>query len=79
LEDPSDFTIVDGVIGLVSSFNRNIIAEGVETIAHGLMRLLMDCEQAQGYGIAKPMPADELAQWLNNYMPNQQWRHCENQ
>jgi EAL domain-containing protein (putative c-di-GMP-specific phosphodiesterase class I) len=30
LDDPSDLTIVDGVIGLVSSFNRNVLAEDIE-------------------------------------------------
>ena len=78
LDDPSDYAIVDGVIGLADSFNREVIAEGVETIQHGLMLLLMGCEQAQGYGISKPMPADELTDWLKNYCLNQQWQQCGN-
>jgi diguanylate cyclase (GGDEF)-like protein/PAS domain S-box-containing protein len=76
LDDPGDYAIVDGVIGLANSFNRDVIAEGVETTAHGLMLLLMGCEQAQGYGIAKPMPADELTNWLSNYRPNRSWQLC---
>jgi len=39
LDDPDDFTIIDGVIGLANSFNRKVIAEGVETTEHGLMLL----------------------------------------
>jgi diguanylate cyclase (GGDEF)-like protein/PAS domain S-box-containing protein len=78
LDDPSDYAIVEGVIGLANSFNRDVIAEGVETTAHGLMLLLMGCEQAQGYGIAKPMPAGELANWLKNYKPNHEWQLCGN-
>lgn len=74
LDDPSDYAIVEGVIGLANSFNRDVIAEGVETTAHGLMLLLMGCEQAQGYGIAKPMPADDVANWLGNYRPNHEWQ-----
>ncbi len=73
LDDPNDYAIIDGVVALAESFNRNVIAEGVETSEHGLMLLLIGCEQAQGYGIAKPMPADNLVDWLNNYSPNQQW------
>ena len=73
LDDPSDYTIIDGTIGLANAFNRELIAEGVETTEHGLMLLLMGCQQAQGYGIARPMPADDFPTWLKGYVPNQQW------
>ena len=73
LDDPSDYAIINSVIGLADSFSREVIAEGVETTEHGLMLLIMGCEQAQGYGIARPMPASEIAEWLAQYKPNQQW------
>ena len=76
LDDPSDYSIIDGVISLAKSFNRQVIAEGVETTDHGLMLLLMGCEQAQGYGIAKPMPAENLFSWLKEYAPNESWLLC---
>jgi len=78
LDDPSDYAIIDGVIGLAGSFNRNVIAEGVETSEHGLMLLLMGCHNAQGYGIARPMPADNIANWLEEYQPNNAWIECGN-
>jgi len=74
LGDPSDYTIIDGVIGLAESFDREIIAEGVETTEHGLMLLTMGCKIAQGYGIAKPMPSQELPIWLTDYIPNKKWK-----
>jgi len=74
LDDPSDYAIIDGVIGLAKSFNRQLIAEGVETTNHGLMLLAMGCEEAQGYGIAKPMPTDAFLLWLNHYTPNLEWQ-----
>lgn len=73
LDDPSDYAIIDSVIGLANAFNRGLIAEGVETTEHGLMLLIMGCQQAQGYGIARPMPALNIPEWLTNYIPNQQW------
>lgn len=73
LDDPSDYAIIDGIIGLSDSFNREVIAEGVETTEHGLMLLLMGCKEAQGYGIAKPMPANEIPSWLDSYTPNYDW------
>lgn len=79
LDDPSDYSIIEGVIALTKSFDRNVIAEGVETTNHGLLLLLMGCEQAQGYGIAKPMPAKDFLPWLSNYIPNKSWRIGGNQ
>jgi len=73
LEDPSDYAIIDGVIGLADSFNRGVIAEGVETTEHGLLLLTMGCEEAQGYGVAKPMPASEIPHWLVEYTANKDW------
>jgi EAL domain-containing protein (putative c-di-GMP-specific phosphodiesterase class I) len=64
---------------LAQAFNREVIAEGVETSEHGFKLLLMGCEQAQGYGIARPMPAEELPAWLNEYQPNEQWMIQGNQ
>jgi len=79
LDDPSDYAIVDGVIGLADSFNCDVIAEGVETTAHGLMLLITGCENAQGYGIAKPMPAPAFYDWHMHYTPNQEWIRCASQ
>jgi predicted signal transduction protein with EAL and GGDEF domain len=35
LDDPDDLAILQGVIGLANAFKREVIAEGVETVAHG--------------------------------------------
>lgn len=73
IDDPNDYTIIDGVIGLTQAFHHQVIAEGVETIEHGLMLMTMGCELAQGYIIAKPMPAKDFTEWFSNYEPNPQW------
>jgi diguanylate cyclase (GGDEF)-like protein/PAS domain S-box-containing protein len=76
LDDASDYSIIEGVLALTSTFNRYVIAEGVETTNHGLMLILMGCDKAQGYGLAKPMPAVTFIDWLNDYSPNNQWLFC---
>ncbi len=73
LEDPDDREIVKGVISLASAFNRDVTAEGVESIEHGTQLLSMGCEYAQGYGIARPMPAKNMVNWVDNWRPATQW------
>ncbi|QIR16253.1 EAL domain-containing protein [Shewanella aestuarii] len=75
LVDIEDRSIVMGVISLAKAFNRQVIAEGVETIAHGSQLLAMGCELAQGYGIAMPMHADKLPTWLAQWQPDPAWDH----
>ncbi|OAI19155.1 MULTISPECIES: EAL and GGDEF domain-containing protein [Methylomonas] len=73
LEDPDDLTIVKGVIGLATAFKRLVIAEGVETLAHAEVLLENGCELAQGYGIARPMPADRFYEWLTTRSLDAVW------
>lgn len=73
LEDDDDLAIIEGIIGLAKAFNRDVIAEGVETAEHGVLLMRIGCECAQGYGIARPMPADELPHWMQHYMPDESW------
>jgi diguanylate cyclase (GGDEF)-like protein/PAS domain S-box-containing protein len=74
LEDSDDLAIVEGVVGLAKAFQREVIAEGVETIAHGVALLQMGCELAQGYGIARPMPADDIPKWTSSWRADEAWQ-----
>ena len=74
LTDPDDLAIVEGVLGLASAFRRGAVAEGVETVEHGAMLIPMGCDQGQGYGIARPMPAGELPAWIKGWQPPAAWR-----
>jgi diguanylate cyclase (GGDEF)-like protein len=73
LEDTDDLAIVEGVVGLAKTFDRDVIAEGVETIEHGVALLQLGCELAQGYGIAKPMPADDIPEWVSSWKADDSW------
>jgi len=74
LSDSDDMAIVEGVIALAKSFKRDVIAEGVETIEHGTALLKLGCELAQGYGIAKPMPANDIPAWIHDWQPDANWQ-----
>ena len=73
LDDPDDLAILQGVIGLAIAFKRQVIAEGVETVAHGAALLRLGCELGQGYGIARPMPAADLPGWVASWRPDPSW------
>ncbi len=73
LEDPENLNILEGILSLASAFRRKVIAEGVETVEHGLMLLQLGCELAQGYGIARPMPAGDVLEWTQKWKPDPRW------
>jgi EAL domain-containing protein (putative c-di-GMP-specific phosphodiesterase class I) len=64
-----DRTIVQASIDLAHKFGKRVVAEGVEdtTTLHLLEE--MGCDQAQGYLISRPLPAEHLARWLENWVP----------
>ena len=74
LSDREDLSILQGILGLAEAFDRQTVAEGVETAMHGLMLLQMGCEWGQGYGIARPMPAQEVPLWMAHWSPPDAWR-----
>jgi EAL domain-containing protein (putative c-di-GMP-specific phosphodiesterase class I) len=62
-----DAAIVRTAIDLAHNLGLQVLAEGVEAQqalqwlkAHG-------CEQAQGFLISKPMPAEEFCAWVRRY------------
>ena len=43
-----------------------VVAEGVENAEIWEALRLLRCDEAQGYFLTKPLPADELTRWLDN-------------
>ncbi|VAY89125.1 conserved hypothetical protein [mine drainage metagenome] len=74
LTDREDFAIVEVVINLAEVFRKEAIAEGVETEEQGLALIFLGCTQAQGFGIARPMPAPQVADWCRQYQPPLSWQ-----
>ncbi len=67
LHDPGDMEIVESVVRLAQAFDRAVIAEGVETLEHAALLPSLSCRCAQGYGIARPMPAAQLPEWIDDW------------
>jgi len=73
LIDADAQAIVEGVIGLSAAFRREVIAEGVETDAHGCRLIQLGCWLAQGDGIARPMPPEQIPAWITGWTPPSAW------
>ncbi len=61
LNDKGDLAIVQGIIALARTFRLEVVAEGIETAEIYRKLLDMGCEIGQGYGIARPMPAQRFS------------------
>jgi EAL domain-containing protein (putative c-di-GMP-specific phosphodiesterase class I) len=67
LHDPNDRALISSIIAMAKSLHRMVIAEGVETMSQALALMELGCEFCQGYGIARPMPAEHLPGWIARY------------
>ena len=55
------------VVLLAQRLNLDTIAEGIETDAELGVVQKLGCAHAQGYGIGRPMPLDQLQNWARQY------------
>jgi diguanylate cyclase (GGDEF)-like protein len=59
-----DPAMVRSIIGFAHGLGLTVVAEGVESSSAWAMLREMRCDVAQGYRVARPMPAGEASQWL---------------
>ena len=63
--------IVETIVSLGHRLRLDIIAEGVETLTQAHLLKQLECEYAQGYYFAKPLPRDQATHLL---VQNKRWR-----
>ena len=70
--DQEVMTIIEICIQLAHKLNMQTVAEGVED--EGSMRVLrqLNCDVAQGYHVARPMPEQEMLEWVEQTYPSDQ-------
>jgi diguanylate cyclase (GGDEF)-like protein/PAS domain S-box-containing protein len=61
-----DTIIVRSTIALAHNLRLTVIAEGVEDAATLDQLASYHCDEAQGYHVARPMPPEDLTQWLRS-------------
>ena len=60
----NDAILVRSAIDLGHNLGLTVVAEGVETDEHVRALQHLGCDIAQGYHFARPMPADDVVEWL---------------
>ena len=59
----TDIERSEGTIELAHTLDLKVVAEGVETLEVYELLRKMNCDYAQGYYIAHPLAADQVAAW----------------
>ena len=62
--NPDDAAITGAIISLGRSMKREIVAEGVETVAQAKLLLAQGCHVMQGFLFSRPVPAVEMEKLL---------------
>jgi diguanylate cyclase (GGDEF)-like protein len=65
--DSDDAKIVRSTVDLAHNLGLSVVAEGVETASHWRTLRGLDCDLAQGYLIARPLPADDFLAWVRRW------------
>ncbi|MBV8501806.1 MAG: EAL domain-containing protein [Paucibacter sp.] len=63
---PQSSAVVTAIIALARALGLRVIAEGVETLRQMEVLHRLGCSQMQGFLFSKPLPAEELEQWLTS-------------
>jgi diguanylate cyclase (GGDEF)-like protein len=68
IRDQGDEAIVRSTIDLARNLGRTVTAEGVEDKATLHRLASFGCHAAQGYYLARPLPAAECSRWLSSFV-----------
>lgn len=71
IADQNDAAIIETIIAMAKNLGMRITAEGVETTEQLEFLRSRGCDEAQGYLFGKPMPADQVINWIEYYEQNQ--------
>lgn len=69
--DLDDAKIVRSTIDLAHNLGLTVVAEGVENAKVWDLLRELNCDQAQGYHMGKPMPSDEFRKWSASWATRQ--------
>jgi diguanylate cyclase (GGDEF)-like protein len=68
-EHENNMAIIKTIIDLATNLRMATVGEGIENIEDAQLLQKMDCVYGQGYYYAKPMPVNEMEQYILNNAP----------
>ncbi len=66
-EDDSAMAILESSILLARKLDMKVVAEGVETQQESDLMVELGCDQVQSYFVSRPLPFDQMLDWLNQW------------
>ncbi|HEY5193437.1 MAG TPA: EAL domain-containing protein [Solirubrobacteraceae bacterium] len=70
-ESPRDEAIAQTTIDLARHLDLCVVAEGIETVEVAKRLLEIGCDTGQGYFISRPLPHEEITEWLKERVARQ--------
>jgi EAL domain-containing protein (putative c-di-GMP-specific phosphodiesterase class I) len=67
--DDEQQKMVAAILTMADRLGLDTLAEGVETNEERLKLAELGCGHVQGFGIARPLPPEDVDNWINNYSP----------
>ena len=65
--DPTGNVIVESIVNLARGLNLKTVCEGVETLEQWNALRELGCDEMQGYYFSRPLPLEELEEWIVDY------------
>ncbi len=65
--DEDQHRMLAAVLGMADRLGLETLAEGVESVGEHALLSQLGCDHVQGFGIARPMPVDQLVDWAKEH------------
>lgn len=72
--EPRNLAVIAGTVTSSRLLDIDILAEGVETVLHGLILMRLGCGLLQGYALTVPLSEAGFRSWLRSWQPPNVWR-----
>lgn len=65
--DEDQHRMLAAILGMADRLGLETLAEGVESVGEHALLCQLGCDHVQGFGIARPMPSDQLIDWSKDH------------